>query len=61
MRINFHKGMSGFEAKKAINYELEAHSHGGLEEEDEDREEMGGLGQKIRGREMEEMVGYDLS
>ena len=31
--------MSGFEAKKAMNYELEAHSHGGLEEEDEDGEE----------------------
>ena len=41
MMINFHKGMSGFEAKKAINYELEAHRHGGLEEEDEDREQMG--------------------
>ena len=44
-----------------MNYELEAHSHGGLEEEDKDGEEMGGFGQKIRGKEMEEMVAYDLS
>ena len=44
-----------------MNYELEAHSLRWLEEEDEDGEEMGGLGPKIRGREMEEMVAYDLS
>ena len=32
----FIKGARCFEAKKAINYELGAHSHGGLEEEDGD-------------------------
>ena len=31
--IDFHKEARGFEAKRAINYELEAHSHGGFEEE----------------------------
>ena len=39
MRSNFHKRNKWFEAKKAMNYELEAHSHRGLEEEDEDGEE----------------------
>ena len=33
--------MSGFKAKKAMNYELETQSYGGLEEEDEDGEEIG--------------------
>ena len=27
MRINFYKRVSGFEAKKAINHELEAHGY----------------------------------
>ena len=44
------KGTSGFEAKKATNYELEAHSHGGVEEEDEDGEKMGESGQKFQGQ-----------
>ena len=46
--------MSGFEAKKAMNYELEAHSHGGLEEEDEDGEEIGERGQNLKGKEGKE-------
>ena len=36
MRINFHKGARCFEAKKAINHELESHGHGGGVEEDKE-------------------------
>ena len=32
----FIKGARCFEVKKAINYELEAHGHGGSEEENEE-------------------------
>ena len=34
MRINFHKRSGGFEAKKAFIFELEAHDHRSLEEDD---------------------------
>ena len=36
MRIKLHKGARCFEAKKAINHELEAHGYGGGEKENED-------------------------
>ena len=35
MRINFHKGVKSFEAKQAINHELETHGYSDGEEEDE--------------------------
>ena len=39
MKINFHRA-SGFEAKKASNFELEAHGHGCGEEDNEDEKTM---------------------
>ena len=44
-----------------MNYELEAHSHEGLEEEDEDGEEMGELGPKFEGQRRKRMLAYDVS
>ena len=48
--------MSGFEAKKAFIFELEAHDHGGLEEEDGDEEEMWGHGIRNLGAKKEGKV-----
>ena len=53
--------MSGFKAKKAINYELEAHKHGGLEEEDEDGEQMGVWRPKFEGYGRKRMLASDIS
>ena len=49
MKINFHRA-SGFEAKKASNFELEAHGHGGGEEENEDENMVVVVAQNENGR-----------
>ena len=41
MRIKLHKGARCFEAKKAINHELETHGYGGGEKEDDEDDDGG--------------------
>ena len=53
----FIKGVRYFEAKKAINYELEAHSHGGGEKKNGDRENGRGSGQNF-GEKKGKSVGF---
>ena len=52
-RSIFIKGVSGFETKKTINHELEAHGYGGGEKNEEKDDDGGGMFWwcKIRGDE----------
>ena len=56
----FIKGAKEFEAKKAITYELEAHSHDGVEERKMEMERNGGWS-NFEGEKGRKMLAYWLS